>query len=92
MVDPNPSASHAPYKIYNIGHNSPVKLLQFIETLGLALGKPVAKNFLPMQKGDVVATYANIDALHALTGYQPKVGLAQGLEQWAAWYKWYQAR
>lgn len=92
MGNPNPSASYAPYKIFNIGHNSPVKLLHFIELLGVALGRPVNMNFLPMQKGDVVATYANIDALHALTGYQPKVGLAEGLAQWADWYKWYQAR
>lgn len=92
MANPNPSASYAPYKIFNIGHNSPVKLLHFIELLGVALGRPVNMNFLPMQKGDVVATYANIDALHALTGYQPKVSLAEGLAQWADWYKWYQAR
>ncbi len=92
MANPNPSASYAPYKIFNIGHNSPVKLLHFIELLGAALGRPVNMNFLPMQKGDVVATYANIDALHALTGYQPKVSLAEGLAQWADWYKWYQAR
>lgn len=92
MANPNPSASYAPYKIFNIGHNSPVKLLHFIELLGTALGRPVNMNFLPMQKGDVVATYANIDALHALTGYQPKVSLAEGLAQWADWYKWYQAR
>lgn len=92
MDNPNPSASYAPYKIFNIGHNSPVKLLHFIELLGAALDRPVNMNFLPMQKGDVVATYANIDRLHALTGYQPKVGLAEGLAQWAEWYKWYQAR
>lgn len=92
MGKPDPSSSYAPYRILNIGHNSPVKLLHFIETLGSALDKPVNMNFLPMQKGDVVATYANIDALHALTGYQPAVDLAEGLAQWADWYKWYHAR
>ena len=83
---PDSSTSNAPYRIYNIGNHQPVALLTFIETLEAALGKTAQKNYLPMQPGDVLATYADVDALRRDVGFEPKTPLAEGLSAWAKWF------
>ncbi len=85
----SPSNSPAPYKIYNIGNSHPVELMTFIETLEAALGYQAQKNFLPMQPGDVLATYANVDALQADIGFSPTTPLATGLKNFVEWYRTY---
>ena len=87
--NPNPSTSKAPYRVYNIGAHDPVHLLSFIETLEDALGVKAKKQLLPIQPGDVPATYANVDALGNSTGYQPKTSVKEGVQNFVAWYKDY---
>ncbi len=77
------------HEVYNIGDNDPVGLLDMISTLEAALGIEAKKVFLPMQPGDVPATFANIDKLQALCGYQPKVKLAEGLVRFVQWRRSY---
>ena len=79
----------APYKIYNIGNNKPENLLYFIEIIEKCLGKKARKNFLPMQPGDVVRTYANIDNLYNEIGYKPITHIEEGLQKFVDWYKSY---
>jgi UDP-glucuronate 4-epimerase len=85
----SPAESHAPYHIYNIGHNQPVKLLEFIETLETLIGKTARKEFQPMQKGDMEQTYADIDDLYYKIGYKPKTSIKEGLTKFVEWYKAY---
>jgi UDP-glucuronate 4-epimerase len=85
----NASASHAPYKVYNIGNHTPVELLTFIETIEQIMGKSVRKNLLPMQPGDVPITFADVDDLMEATGFKPSTPLQLGLEQFIQWYKCY---
>ncbi len=84
---PNPSASYAPFKVHNIGNHEPVELMTFIKTIEEALGQEAKKNFLPMQAGDVIATYADVEGLKRDTGFEPKTQLAEGIAKWAAWYR-----
>jgi len=84
---PDPSTSCAPYRVYNIGNHQPVELMAFIQTIESALGQEAKKNFLPLQNGDVVATYADVEALKLDIGFEPKTPLADGIARWAAWYK-----
>ena len=77
------------HEVYNIGDNDPVGLMEMITTLEAALGIEARKVFRPMQPGDVTATFANIDKLHALCGYKPKVKLAEGLAKFVAWRRAY---
>ena len=77
------------HRLLNIGDSHPVGLMEMIETLEKAIGHEAAKIMRPMQPGDVTATYADVSKLHALTGYKPKVMLAEGLEKFAAWYREY---
>ena len=86
---PNPSTSKAPYRVFNIGAHEPVHLLSFIETLEEALGVEAKKQLLPMQAGDVPATYANVDALEKVTGYKPSVSIKEGIGNFVKWYKDY---
>jgi UDP-glucuronate 4-epimerase len=86
---PDPGTSYAPYKIYNIGNNSPVELLRFIEVLEDALGKKAEKNLLPIQAGDVPATYADVDDLMADVGFKPATSIEEGIGRFVAWYKGY---
>jgi UDP-glucuronate 4-epimerase len=81
--------SAPPYRLYNIGNHSPVKLLTFIETLEKFLEKTAVKNFIPMQPGEVLATYADIDTLVQDFGFQPTTTLEQGLEKFVQWYRAY---
>ena len=88
-MDPDPATSWAPYRIFNIGNNQPVELMDFIEALEQALGKKAAKNFLPMQNGDVQATYADVADLASATGFAPRTGLAEGVKRFVGWYRSY---
>ena len=84
---PDPGTSSAPYRIYNIGNNAPVGLMQFIECLEKALGKQAEKNFLPMQPGDVRETYADIDDLSEAVGFRPATPLDEGIKRFVDWYR-----
>ncbi len=86
---PDPASSAAPYRIYNIGSNSPVELLRFIELMEQGLGKTAVKNFLPMQPGDVPDTYANVDSLANAVGYTPKTSIEDGVARFIEWYRQY---
>jgi UDP-glucuronate 4-epimerase len=88
---PNPATSNAPYRIYNIGNNNPVELMHFIVCIEKALGRKAKKNFLPMQLGDVPATYANVDALVAAVDFKPATPIEIGIERFIAWYRSYYA-
>ncbi len=89
---PDPATSKAPYRLYNIGSNSPVELLRYIEILENCLGKKAVKNLLPLQLGDVPDTYANVDALIEDVGYQPATKIEVGIENFVRWYRdYYQA-
>ncbi len=84
-----PPVARTPYKIYNIGNNSPVALGKFIETIEKEMGKTAIKNFLPMQPGDVPATYADVDELIKDVGFQPTTSIEQGIASFVRWYKNY---
>ena len=86
---PDPGTSYAPYKIYHIGNNAPVELLRFIEVLEDALGKKAEKNLLPIQAGDVPATYADVDDLIADVGFKPATSIEEGVGRFVAWYREY---
>ena len=86
---PDPGASRAPYRIYNIGNNNPVELMRFIEVLEKALGKEAAKNLLPLQLGDVPATYADVDDLIRDVGFKPATSIEDGIKRFVEWYKGY---
>jgi UDP-glucuronate 4-epimerase len=82
-----PGSSSAPYKVYNIGHGSPISLMSFIEEIERACGKTAIKNFREMQAGDVYKTYADTQELFKVTGYQPRVGVREGVESFVKWYR-----
>jgi UDP-glucuronate 4-epimerase len=84
--DPDPSRSRAPYRLYNIGNNSPVELMEFIEAIEKALGRNATKNFLPMQPGDVPATWADVDDLVKDFGYAPSITIQEGVDRFVKWY------
>ena len=83
------TSSAVPYKIYNIGNNSPVELLTFIEVVEAAMGKTAVKNLLPMQPGDVPSTYADVDDLMADVGFKPITPIEEGIRQFVEWYRDY---
>jgi UDP-glucuronate 4-epimerase len=87
--NPDPSSSYAPYRVYNIGNNEPVQLMDFIKTIENAVGKEAQKNMLPMQDGDVVATYADIEELTRAVGFRPSTSLKEGIERFVTWYRNY---
>ena len=82
----NPGMSSAPYRVYNIANNQPVELMTFIETLESAIGKKAEMDFLPMQPGDVHATYADVSDLMATVDFKPSTTIEQGLNNFARWY------
>ena len=84
---PNPSSSPAPYKVYNIGNNNPVKLLDFVKAIEQQLGMTAQKNMMDIQPGDVPATYADVDDLKAELGYRPDTTIDYGIKQFIAWYR-----
>ena len=86
-TDPDPGTSKAPWKVYNIGAQTPVQLLEYIETLETALGKTAEKNLLPLQLGDVPDTYADVEALAKDVNYRPKTTIKEGIGNFVKWYK-----
>lgn len=86
---PDPGTSYAPYKIYNIGNNNPVELMEFIETIEKTLGRKAKKEFLDLQPGDVPATYADIDDLMEDVGFKPNTSIESGIKQFITWFKEY---
>jgi UDP-glucuronate 4-epimerase len=81
-----PSRSDAPYVVYNIGNHQPVELSRFIECIENALGRKAKKNFLPMQPGDVAATFADVADLEAATGFKPQTSIDEGVQRFVRWY------
>ena len=86
-ANPAPGSSKAPYMVYNIGNNAPVKLMDFVSTIEKALGIKARKNFMPMQAGDVVSTYADVQDLINNLDYKPHTSLEYGVEKFVAWYR-----
>jgi len=86
---PDPGTSYAPYKIYNIGNNNPVELMDFIGAIEKSLGKTAKKDFMDLQPGDVPATYADIDDLIKDVGFKPATPIEEGIERFMDWYRWY---
>lgn len=86
---PDPGTSTGPYRVFNIGNNNPVELMDFIGVLEEKLGRKAEKEFLPMQQGDVTATYADIEDLFEAVGFKPKTGIAEGIGRFVEWYKEY---
>lgn len=86
---PDPATSFAPYKIYNIGNNKPVELMHFISVLEDKLGKKAVKNMLPIQEGDVPATFADIDDLTRDVGFKPETTIEEGIGHFVDWYREY---
>ena len=86
---PDPATSKAPYRIYNIGNNNPVELMYLIETIEKSLGRVAEKRMLPLQPGDVPATYANVDALVRDVGFAPQTPIEIGVANFVAWYREY---
>ena len=87
----DPATSNAPYRVFNIGNNNPVPLLDFIACIEDALGKKAEKNLLPLQDGDVPATFANTDALNEWVGFVPGTSIKDGIGRFVAWYRAYYA-
>jgi UDP-glucuronate 4-epimerase len=87
--EPDPATSSAPYRIYNIGNNNPVQLTDFIAMLEKTIGREAKKNFLPMQPGDVPATFADVSDLSADVGFAPSTPLEVGLGRFVNWYRDY---
>jgi UDP-glucuronate 4-epimerase len=88
-ANPDPASSTAPYRVFNIGNNQPINLMDCIHALETALGITAKKNLLPMQAGDVIATAANIDELDAWVGFKPITSIQQGVERFVDWYRNY---
>jgi UDP-glucuronate 4-epimerase len=86
-VHPSPASSSAPYRVYNIGNNSPVELLRYIEVLEDCLGRKAEKRLLPLQPGDVPDTYADVSALNRDTGYAPTTPVEVGVKRFVEWYR-----
>ncbi|MDX1583036.1 MAG: NAD-dependent epimerase [Thermoanaerobaculia bacterium] len=87
--DPDPSTSSAPYRIYNIGNNAPVELMDFIRTIEEKIGKKAEIEYLPMQPGDVRATYADVEDLMNDVGFRPATPIGVGVERFVRWYREY---
>ncbi|GAA61185.1 NAD dependent epimerase/dehydratase family protein [Pseudoalteromonas sp. BSi20652] len=85
----SPESSKAPYRVFNIGNNEPIALMTFIESIEKAAGKIADKNYMPMQAGDVPATFADIDSLQKEVGFKPNTNIEYGMQQFVDWYKEY---
>lgn len=88
-ADPDPGTSSAPYRVYNIGNHQPVELLHLIAVLEQCLGRTAAKNLLPMQPGDVPATFADVDDLARDVGFHPGTPIEDGVRRFVEWYRAY---
>ena len=78
-----------PYKLYNIGNNQPVALMAFVDAIEKAIGKKAIKEYLPLQAGDVPATYADVNDLIKDTGFKPSTSIEEGINNFVKWYKDY---
>ena len=87
--EPDPGTSAAPYRLYNIGNNNPVELMHLVETLEKCLGVEAKKNLVPIQPGDVPATYADVDDLVRDVGFKPSTTIEDGVARFVAWYRQY---
>lgn len=88
---PDPGTSSAPYRIYNIGNNQPVRLEDFIDELEEKIGKKAVRNYLPLQAGDVPKTYAEVDDLVKYVGFKPQTPINEGIGKFVDWYREYYA-
>ena len=88
-AEPDPATSKAPYRVYNIGNNQPVELMHMIETLEKCLGRKAEKNMMPMQPGDVPATFADVDDLVRDVGFKPATSIEDGIARFVEWYRDY---
>ncbi|NOQ45680.1 MAG: capsular biosynthesis protein CpsI, partial [Desulfobulbaceae bacterium] len=87
--NPDPASSYCPWRVYNIGNNNKEQLMRYIEVLEDCLGKKARKNFLPMQDGDVPATYANVDDLVREIDFKPDTSIEEGIRNFVDWYREY---
>jgi UDP-glucuronate 4-epimerase len=86
---PDPGTSSAPYRIYNVGNSQPVELMRLVRVLEASLGKKAKMNLLPLQVGDVLATYADVEDLAHDVGFQPQTSIEEGVERFVRWYREY---
>lgn len=86
---PDPGSSAAPWRVYNIGNNNPVELLEVVRLLEEATGKKAKRELLPMQPGDVPATYADVDALMREVDFKPATPIGEGVKRFIDWYRDY---
>jgi UDP-glucuronate 4-epimerase len=86
---PDPARSNVPYRVFNIGNNDPVRLMDFIDAIESAVGRPAQKNFMPLQDGDVPATFADVSELAGWTGFKPGMPVREGVGRFVAWYRDY---
>lgn len=87
--DPDPATSFCKYRVFNIGNNNPVKLMDFVNAIEKAVGKPAIKNLMPIQPGDVPSTCADVSELEKAVGFKPNTSVEQGIENFVAWYREY---
>ncbi|MBA5776803.1 NAD-dependent epimerase [Stappia sp. F7233] len=88
-ASPDPASSSAPYRIYNIGNSEPVKLLDYVDAIEEAVGKKAERRYLPMQPGDMLATFADVGDLIEATGFKPKTSVREGVRAFVDWYRDY---
>ena len=88
-MDPDPSVSWAPHKIFNIGNSNPIKLMDYINEIEKAVGKKAIKEYLPMQPGDVKATFADTSKLENWINFKPNTSIKNGVSNFVKWYKDY---
>jgi UDP-glucuronate 4-epimerase len=88
-MTPDPARSNVPYRVFNIGNSDPVPLMDFIDAIEQALGRTARKNFLPLQDGDVPATYADVSELAEWTGFRPGTPVRDGVARFVDWYRGY---
>ena len=84
---PDPATSNAPFRIFNIGNNNPVKLIEYIQAIEKAVGQEAILELLPLQAGDVPDTFADSSALEKSVGYKPSVSVEDGVKQFVDWYR-----
>jgi UDP-glucuronate 4-epimerase len=84
---PNPATSYTTYRIFNIGNNKPIYLLDFIETIETALGKKAIKQMIPLQAGDMHGTHADLRALETYISYRPIINIEEGIKRFVSWYR-----
>ena len=86
---PDPATSSAPWRVYNIGNNNPVELMEVVRLLEEALGRTAKRELLPMQPGDVAATYADVTALEEAVDFKPRTSVEEGIKRFIDWYRTY---